>query len=180
MAGKGHHATHPSWADMISVRPSFLIDVFPRPVGQLSFILRRPSLVLAVTSLGAGNDTMFRLFAHTLIFCISYRSVSSCCRLIVCTTGMYHCSSPRGSIRCFSSDYQEGQFIALYLISFLSPCIDGLPQYVETKYHLYINASAASQLNRAIAHGAEKGAFVLPKGDCLHVHMVQVCLTPVL
>ena len=31
-----------------------------------------------------------------------------------------------------------------------------------------MNAAAASQLNRAIAHGAEKGTFVLPKGLSLY------------
>jgi hypothetical protein len=39
------------------------------------------------------------------------------------------------------------------------------PQFVEEKYKVEMNAAAASQLNRAIAHGAEKGTFVLPKGQ---------------
>jgi len=39
-----------------------------------------------------------------------------------------------------------------------------IKKFVESKHHVEINASAASQLNRAIAHGAEKGVFVLPKG----------------
>lgn len=37
-------------------------------------------------------------------------------------------------------------------------------QFVESHYDVGMNAAAASQLNRAIAHGAEKGMFVLPKG----------------
>jgi len=39
-----------------------------------------------------------------------------------------------------------------------------IKKFVETKHHVAMNATAASQLNRAIAHGAEKGIFVLPKG----------------
>lgn len=39
-----------------------------------------------------------------------------------------------------------------------------LPQFVESKYHIEVNATTASQLNRAITSGAEKGTFVLPKG----------------
>jgi histone H1/5 len=34
-----------------------------------------------------------------------------------------------------------------------------------------MNAAAASQLNRAITHGAEKGTFVLPKGVTPHLVM---------
>jgi len=47
-------------------------------------------------------------------------------------------------------------------------CLNHVPplstQFVETKYHIDLNAAAASQLNRAIAHGSEKGVFLLPKG----------------
>ncbi|KAF9246573.1 hypothetical protein BU15DRAFT_58593 [Melanogaster broomeanus] len=39
-----------------------------------------------------------------------------------------------------------------------------IKKYVDSKYHLPINAASTSQLNRAIAHGADKGNFVLPKG----------------
>jgi histone H1/5 len=39
-----------------------------------------------------------------------------------------------------------------------------IKKYVELKYNIKIDATAASQLNRAIAHGSEKGIFVLPKG----------------
>jgi|SRR5882762_2434744 len=39
-----------------------------------------------------------------------------------------------------------------------------------------MNAAAASQLNRAIAHGAEKGTFVLPKGDSQHMTPEMFCL----
>lgn len=38
-------------------------------------------------------------------------------------------------------------------------------RYVETKYGLNISASTVTNINRAIAHGAEKGLFSLPKGD---------------
>ncbi len=37
-------------------------------------------------------------------------------------------------------------------------------QFVESKYHIDLTVAAASQLNRAITHGSEKGIFVLPKG----------------
>ena len=40
---------------------------------------------------------------------------------------------------------------------------DGL-QFVDSKYHLSMNAAATSQLNRAITHGTNSGNFVLPKG----------------
>ncbi|KAF9002019.1 hypothetical protein BDQ17DRAFT_1426298 [Cyathus striatus] len=39
-----------------------------------------------------------------------------------------------------------------------------IKKFVESKYHIYLNATAASQLNRAITSGSEKGIFVLPKG----------------
>ncbi|KAF7978097.1 hypothetical protein HWV62_1498 [Athelia sp. TMB] len=39
-----------------------------------------------------------------------------------------------------------------------------IKKFVEQHYAVEMNAAAASQLNRAIAHGAEKGTFVLPKG----------------
>lgn len=42
-----------------------------------------------------------------------------------------------------------------------------LPQFVESKYHIELNAAAASQLNRAIASGSDKGIFSLPKGELL-------------
>lgn len=38
-------------------------------------------------------------------------------------------------------------------------------QFVETKYKVELNATAASQLNRAITLGSERGTFVLPKGE---------------
>jgi hypothetical protein len=38
-------------------------------------------------------------------------------------------------------------------------------QFVESKYKIELNAAAASQLNRAIASGHEKGLFQLPKGE---------------
>jgi len=40
-----------------------------------------------------------------------------------------------------------------------------LPQFVENKYHIQMNASAVSQMSRAIATGSEKGLFNLPKGE---------------
>lgn len=36
---------------------------------------------------------------------------------------------------------------------------------MDSKYHLVINPLVSSQLNRAIHHGADKGRFVLPKGE---------------
>ncbi|KAL1715205.1 hypothetical protein EV715DRAFT_256517 [Schizophyllum commune] len=39
-----------------------------------------------------------------------------------------------------------------------------IKKFVESKYHIEVNATTASQLNRAITSGAEKGTFVLPKG----------------
>jgi hypothetical protein len=35
---------------------------------------------------------------------------------------------------------------------------------VESKYRIEVNATASSQLNRAITTGSEKGTFLLPKG----------------
>jgi histone H1/5 len=55
------------------------------------------------------------------------------------------------------------------------------PQFVEENYKLEINAAATSQLNRAIAHGAEKGTFVLPKGRyvlLLNVYLHSLNTTP--
>ncbi|KAG1800859.1 uncharacterized protein HD556DRAFT_1304847 [Suillus plorans] len=40
-----------------------------------------------------------------------------------------------------------------------------IKKFVDSKYHLEINPLASSQLNRAIHHGADKGTFVLPKGE---------------
>lgn len=37
-------------------------------------------------------------------------------------------------------------------------------QFVDSKYHLPMNAAVTSQLNRAITHGTHSGNFVLPKG----------------
>ncbi|KAF8136306.1 hypothetical protein EV363DRAFT_1319249 [Boletus edulis] len=39
-----------------------------------------------------------------------------------------------------------------------------IKKFVDSKYHLTMNAAAASQLNRAITHGMVSGNFVLPKG----------------
>ncbi|KAJ7090066.1 hypothetical protein C8R43DRAFT_1142144 [Mycena crocata] len=39
-----------------------------------------------------------------------------------------------------------------------------IKKFVESKYKVELNASAASQLNRAITSGSERGTFVLPKG----------------
>ncbi|KAG6376100.1 hypothetical protein JVT61DRAFT_2072 [Boletus reticuloceps] len=39
-----------------------------------------------------------------------------------------------------------------------------IKKFVDSKYHLTMNAAAASQLNRAITHGMLSGNFVLPKG----------------
>ncbi|KIY51048.1 hypothetical protein FISHEDRAFT_71342 [Fistulina hepatica ATCC 64428] len=39
-----------------------------------------------------------------------------------------------------------------------------IKKFVESKYDIDLSAAAASQLNRAIAAGSEKGTFVLPKG----------------
>ncbi|KZP20847.1 hypothetical protein FIBSPDRAFT_826588 [Athelia psychrophila] len=40
-----------------------------------------------------------------------------------------------------------------------------IKKFIEAHYAVEINPAAASQLNRAIAHGADKGVFVLPKGS---------------
>jgi len=39
-----------------------------------------------------------------------------------------------------------------------------IKKFVENKYHIDLNPSTASQLNRAITTGSEKGIFLLPKG----------------
>ncbi|KAJ7738482.1 hypothetical protein DFH07DRAFT_82233 [Mycena maculata] len=39
-----------------------------------------------------------------------------------------------------------------------------IKKFVETKYKVELNPSTASQLNRAITSGSERGTFVLPKG----------------
>ncbi|KAG9318431.1 hypothetical protein JVU11DRAFT_522 [Chiua virens] len=39
-----------------------------------------------------------------------------------------------------------------------------IKKFVDSKYHLPMNAAATNQLNRAIAHGMHSGNFVLPKG----------------
>ncbi|KAG5354181.1 hypothetical protein C0989_003694 [Termitomyces sp. Mn162] len=39
-----------------------------------------------------------------------------------------------------------------------------IKKFVETKYHVTLDHATASQLNRAITSGSEKGTFVLPKG----------------
>ncbi|TEB36110.1 hypothetical protein FA13DRAFT_1752783 [Coprinellus micaceus] len=39
-----------------------------------------------------------------------------------------------------------------------------IKKFVESKYHIELNATAASQLNRAITSGSDKGIFNLPKG----------------
>ncbi|KAF8507258.1 hypothetical protein JB92DRAFT_2587190, partial [Gautieria morchelliformis] len=39
-----------------------------------------------------------------------------------------------------------------------------IKKFLETKYGLDISASTVTNINRAIAHGAEKGFFALPKG----------------
>lgn len=40
-------------------------------------------------------------------------------------------------------------------------------RYVEEQYNLQIGNAQNTQLSRAIATGAEKGIFVLPKGDTI-------------
>ncbi|KAF8590545.1 hypothetical protein K439DRAFT_98046 [Ramaria rubella] len=39
-----------------------------------------------------------------------------------------------------------------------------IKKFLETKYGLDISAGTVTNINRAIAHGAEKGLFTLPKG----------------
>ncbi|KAJ6547363.1 hypothetical protein B0H19DRAFT_1165218 [Mycena capillaripes] len=39
-----------------------------------------------------------------------------------------------------------------------------IKKFVESKYKVELNPSTASQLNRAITSGSERGTFVLPKG----------------
>lgn len=43
-------------------------------------------------------------------------------------------------------------------------CPTSALQFVEHKYHIDLNSLTASQLNRAITSGSEKGIFLLPKG----------------
>ncbi|KAG2364503.1 hypothetical protein BDR07DRAFT_1232716, partial [Suillus spraguei] len=40
-----------------------------------------------------------------------------------------------------------------------------IKKFLDSKYHLEMNPLASSQLNRAIHHGADKGTFILPKGE---------------
>jgi len=47
------------------------------------------------------------------------------------------------------------------------PDLNPLIRYVEEQYKLQIGNAQNTQLARAIATGAEKGIFVLPKGDPL-------------
>ncbi|KAJ7694170.1 hypothetical protein B0H17DRAFT_1058038 [Mycena rosella] len=54
-------------------------------------------------------------------------------------------------------------------IDMIKECIIAHPEdarggFVESKYKVELNASSASQLNRAITSGSERGTFVLPKG----------------
>lgn len=51
--------------------------------------------------------------------------------------------------------------------------IKSTKQYAEVQYKMEINAVANSQLNRAIAHGAEKGIFSLPKGPSGKVKLAK-------
>ncbi|KAF9466294.1 hypothetical protein BDZ94DRAFT_1251614 [Collybia nuda] len=39
-----------------------------------------------------------------------------------------------------------------------------IKKFVESKYRIELNAASASQLNRAITSGSERGTFLLPKG----------------
>ncbi|KAG0705149.1 hypothetical protein DFH29DRAFT_996961 [Suillus ampliporus] len=40
-----------------------------------------------------------------------------------------------------------------------------IKKFVDSKYHLVMNPSVSSQLNRAIHQGSDKGNFILPKGE---------------
>lgn len=44
-------------------------------------------------------------------------------------------------------------------------------RYVTDKYGLEIGPPQTTQLNKAIAHGAEKGTFALPKGKSTCVYL---------
>lgn len=51
-------------------------------------------------------------------------------------------------------------------------------QFVESKYKVELNASTASQLNRAITSGSERGTFVLPKGTGPYLSSSLIFLMP--
>ncbi|KAJ3478490.1 hypothetical protein NLJ89_g12378 [Agrocybe chaxingu] len=55
-----------------------------------------------------------------------------------------------------------------------------IKKFIETKYHIDFNAPHLSQLNRAIAHGNEKGLFLLPKGlfVLVSLQVARATLTP--
>lgn len=44
------------------------------------------------------------------------------------------------------------------------PNTDSSLKYIQDKYRISLSGVNATQLNRAIAHGAENGMFTLPKG----------------
>jgi hypothetical protein len=48
-----------------------------------------------------------------------------------------------------------------------------IKKFVEDKYRIEVNASTASQLNRAISSGSEKGVFTLPKGPSGKVKLAR-------
>lgn len=49
-----------------------------------------------------------------------------------------------------------------------------MPRYVEEQYNLQIGNAQNTQLARAIATGAEKGIFVLPKGGIIPLNVTYV------
>ncbi|KAF8964662.1 hypothetical protein BDZ97DRAFT_1660021 [Flammula alnicola] len=72
-------------------------------------------------------------------------------------------------------------------VDMIKECIAGHPEdaragvsrptikkFVGDKYHIDLNAAAASQLNRAITTGNEKGIFLLPKGPSGKVKLAPI------
>jgi hypothetical protein len=55
---------------------------------------------------------------------------------------------------------------ALTLISSSDLRLTFPSKFIESKYHIEVDAANASHLNRAITTGSKKGIFTLPKGAC--------------
>lgn len=49
-----------------------------------------------------------------------------------------------------------------------------MPRYVEEQYNLPIGPAQNTQLARAIATGADKGIFLLPKGSPIPLNVTYV------
>jgi hypothetical protein len=82
-------------------------------------------------------------------------------------TGLHHRPSRRRTAWRLPSTNQE---VGTFPLPLLSPhgTLILCARYVETKFHLFIGNAQNTQLSKAIASGADKGTFVLPKGDDLY------------